>query len=117
MAFVLLVIANAILVGSTLQVLGSTSTKIGLAPTWQIASTVAAKVRGVVMTSSPGPMSQAFRAKHRASVPEDTPTASFVWQNSANSLSKRATSSPWIKDALASTRPMAASISPFREKY
>ncbi len=38
-----------------LPVLRSTSAKTGVAPAWTIVFAVAQKVRGVVMTSSPGP--------------------------------------------------------------
>ncbi len=54
---------------SMLQVSGSTSTNTGLAPSSTIISAVAAKVKGVVMTSSPGPMSSAISAISSASVP------------------------------------------------
>jgi len=46
--------------GSRLKVLGSISTKTGLAPTAAIASAVAKKVNAVVMTSSPAPIPQSF---------------------------------------------------------
>ena len=56
-------------------VFGSMSANTGVAPTIAIASALATNVNGVVMTSSPGPMSRARSAKCRASVPELTPTA------------------------------------------
>ena len=49
------------------------STNTGVAPTWLMASAVAKKVKGVVITSSPGPMPRARRAMTRASVPELQP--------------------------------------------
>ena len=52
------------------RVAGSTSTKTGLAPTASIASAVAAKVIATVITSSPGLMPSAIRARRSASVPE-----------------------------------------------
>ena len=38
-----------------------------------MAPTVAKKVKGVVMTSSPGPMFSAIRQASNASLPEETP--------------------------------------------
>jgi hypothetical protein len=49
------------------------STNLGTAPMSAMTSAVATKVKGVVMTSSPGPMSRAIRATSRASVPLETP--------------------------------------------
>ena len=51
------------------------STKTGVAPRRAIAPTVAKNVYGVVITSSPGPMSSAIRQASSASLPEDTPIA------------------------------------------
>ena len=48
------VIAASISAASMLQVSGSMSTNTGVAPSSTIISAVAAKVNGVVMTSSPG---------------------------------------------------------------
>ena len=70
------------------------STKIGVAPTWEMASVVAIKVLGTVMTSSPGPTPVAMRAKRRASVPELTPMQYLLSQKAANSSSKPATLGP-----------------------
>ena len=61
--------------GSRFMLSSSTSTNTGSAPTWLMASAVAKKVNGVVITSSPGPMPRARRAMTRASVPELQPTA------------------------------------------
>ena len=54
------------------------STRTGVAPTYSIASTVAANVKGVVMTSSPGPTSSPASASLSASVPELQATAKPV---------------------------------------
>jgi hypothetical protein len=54
------------------------STKTGVAPTRLMASAVAKKVKGVVITSSPGPTPRARRAMTKASVPEFTPMACFT---------------------------------------
>ena len=75
MALVRGVTAASILAGSMLKVSGSMSTKTGLAPRRWMTPAVAKKVKGEVMTSSPGPTSRAIRAMSRASVPEETPTA------------------------------------------
>ena len=68
-----------------LQVFGSMSTNTGVAPTWEMASVVVMKVFGTVMTSSPGLIPVAMRAKRRASVPEFTPMQNLVlpaqWQS------------------------------------
>ena len=48
------------------------STKTGLAPVRAMAPAVAKNVYGVVITSSPGPMSSAIRLISRASLPEET---------------------------------------------
>ena len=57
---------------SILAVCSSTSTNTGFAPSSTIISAVATKVKGVVITSSPGRMSSAIRAMSSASVPEAT---------------------------------------------
>ena len=46
------------------------SVKTGLAPVLQIAPAVAKKVKGGIITSSPGPISAAHKASKRASLPE-----------------------------------------------
>ena len=63
------VIAASISDASMLQVSGSMSTNTGLPPSSTIISAVAAKVKGVVMTSSPGFRSSAISAISSASVP------------------------------------------------
>ena len=61
-AFVFFVTAASSLSGSILRVFLSISASTGFAPTNIIALTVAAKVIGVVITSSPGPMPRASSA-------------------------------------------------------
>ena len=63
------VIAASSNAASMFAVSGSTSTNTGLAPTSAMTSAVATKVKGEVMTSSPGPISRAIRAISSASVP------------------------------------------------
>jgi hypothetical protein len=77
-AFVRGVIALSILAGSIVRYEGSTSTNTGLAPAYSIAATVATKVNGTVMTSSPRPTPAASRDKCSALVPLFTPMASVV---------------------------------------
>ena len=69
MARVRSVMAASISRASILQLSGSMSTKTGLPPSSTIISAVAAKVKGVVMTSSPGFRSSAISAISSASVP------------------------------------------------
>src|SRR5207249_9201445 len=78
MALVFGVMAASILAGSMHLVFGSQSTNTAVAPAIQIASAVAKKVLGWVMTSSPGPMSKAISASQMASVPLQTPMAYFI---------------------------------------
>lgn len=50
----------------------------GFAPQWIMDSMVAINVKGVVITSSPGPIPHAMSARRIASVPLATPTAYLV---------------------------------------
>ena len=63
------VMRASISVESMLQVSGSMSANTGVPPSNTIASAVAAKVNGVVITSSPGRNSSAISAISNASVP------------------------------------------------
>ncbi len=67
-----------------------TSTKTGVAPQWTTTFAVAGHVIGVVITSSPGPMSAARRARWSAAVPDASVTACLAPTYSA----KRRSSSP-----------------------
>ena len=58
-----------------LPVSSSQSTKYGVAPTYRIALTVAANVNVETGTTSPGPTPHDTRARWRAAVPEERPTA------------------------------------------
>jgi len=80
--------------GSILKVSGSISTKTGLAPVKTMLLTEAIKVKGVVMTSSPGPISWANRATWRAVVPEEVAMACLTPQTVANFSSKAAVRGP-----------------------
>ena len=59
--------------GDRLKVTGSMSQKSGRAPARAMVPAVAKNVNGLVMTSSPAPMSSAMSASSSASVPEETP--------------------------------------------
>ena len=65
-----------------------------MAPTSNMVLAVAAKLNGVVMISSPGPILCASNARCSAAVPEETATASSTEHNSAKRRSKAATRSP-----------------------
>jgi hypothetical protein len=72
------VIAAATAAGSMSIVFSSTSTRIGRAFAYRIASTVAKKVCETVMTSSPLETPHARMASWSASVPLPTPMECFV---------------------------------------
>src|SRR5690606_6407113 len=69
-------------------------TRTGRAPVMSIAAALATRVKGTVMTSSPGPTPAASNARCSALVPVLTATPYPAPQNLANSSSKAATSSP-----------------------
>jgi hypothetical protein len=124
MARVFRVSATSSRAGSSVRESGSTSTKTGRPPAWVIASVVAMKVSGEVMTSgrSPvasrpapiealseaptappaeaprgapaGPIPAAISAKRSASVPLLTATACATPQKAANSRSSPSISGP-----------------------
>src|SRR3990172_1222742 len=94
MAFVLEFILSTMLPGSILKVFSLMSAKTGLAPVNSTELEVATNEKGVVMTSSPCPISWARSATCSAAVPEFTATACDVPVNSANAASKRFTLSP-----------------------
>ena len=90
------VIAASIRRGSMLQVSGSMSTKTGRAPSSAITSAVAAKVKGVVITSSPAFTPSAISAISSASVPLETVTQCFVPAKVASAASSAFTSGPMM---------------------
>ena len=57
----------------------STSTNIGFAPAWIIVFEVAINDMGLVITSSPGPIPNAFKVIKFPIVQLDTPTQYFAW--------------------------------------
>ena len=87
------------------------STKTGLAPVRAIAPAVAKNVYGVVITSSPGPMSSAIRQISRASLPEETVMACGQPQYGASLASHSVTAGPRMHCWLSSTASTAARIS------
>src|SRR5207247_1288525 len=75
--------------GSRLSVSGSTSASTGRAPTCSITLADAAKVIGVVTTSSPGPICSVTSAVWSAAVQELSASAPGACTCAANSVSKR----------------------------
>ena len=110
-ARVLGVIAASIWFSSMLKVTGSMSTNTGRAPNRAIDPAVAPKVKGVVITSSFGPISRAIRARSRASEPEAHPIANFAPTYSAISASSACTSGPRMKCCESRTRVTASRTS------
>jgi lipopolysaccharide/colanic/teichoic acid biosynthesis glycosyltransferase len=105
------VIAFSSRAGFIVWLRSSTSTKTGRAPEYVIASAVAMKVLGTVMTSSPGPMPRLRRVIHKAEVPLLVPAAYPQSQKIANSFSKLSTKGPPTKEALLKTSSREVSIS------
>ena len=85
-ALVLGVIARLIASTSILKVIGSTSTKTGVRFNKAITSTVAAKVKSAVITSSPGCNPRAIIAICKASVPFAQGITCFTFKYSSNSF-------------------------------
>src|SRR2546421_7033660 len=110
-AFVRGVIAAATAAGSISIVFSSTSTRIGRAFAYRIASTVAKNVCDTVMTSSPLDTPHARIASWRASVPLPTPIECLVPMYDANSWAKALTFGPMVSCMLSSTSSMAARTS------
>ena len=94
--------------GRMLNVLGSISTNTGVAPTLWMVPAVAKNVKGLVITSSPGPMSSALSASNSASVPLAHPTANFVFDSPATAHSSSATGAPRMKAWSSTTGIIAA---------
>jgi len=94
MARVLGLSAAATRSGSMVIASRSQSTNTGRAPAWTMAFAVAAKVIGVVMTSSPGPIPQTSIATWSAAVHDERATASPAPLYAAKACSKRATRGP-----------------------
>ena len=78
--------------GSMLSVSGWTSARTGRAPTCSITFTEAAKVMGVVMTSSPGPIPSVTSAVWRPAVQELSASAPGAPRYAANWPSNR-----WVR--------------------
>jgi hypothetical protein len=98
--------------GERLNVSGSMSQNVGRAPVRAMVPAVAKNVNGVVMTSSPGPISRAMSATSNASVPEETPMPYRHWQYAATLASSSRVAGPRMNAWLAHTFSMAARISP-----
>ena len=76
-----------------------------------MAPAVAKNVYGVVITSSPGPMSSAIRLTSRASLPEETVTACGEPQYAASFASHSVTVGPRMHCWVSSTASTAGRIS------
>jgi hypothetical protein len=112
MARVRAVIFSSISPGAILQVTGSMSTNTGVAPSSTMASAVAMKVKGVVITSSPRPTPSAISAISNASVPEATVMQWRAPVYRARRSSSSATSGPmmyWPWSRTAWMRPLIRS--------
>src|ERR1700761_6399085 len=105
------VMRAAIKLASILPVCGSTSTNTGLAPSNAITSALAAKVNGLVMTSSPGPIPRAIKEINNASVPLATVMQCFTSTKLASACSSSATSGPMMYCPCASTAAILRSSS------
>src|SRR5438552_3476186 len=105
------VIAAATAAGSISIVFSSTSTRIGLAFAYRIASTVAKNVWDTVMTSSPLDTPHARIASWSASVPLPTPIECLVPMYDANSWSNALTFGPMVSCMLSNTSSIAARTS------
>ncbi len=114
-AFVFGVIAAAISWELMLNVFSSISTNTGVAPTIRIAFAVAMKLKGVVITSSPGARPWASRTVCKAVVPLEVAIACWTPMNFANSCSNSSTFFPWASLPLSNTsRTALFSSSPRR---
>ena len=72
------------------------SANFGFAPVCRIALIVIIHVKGVVITSSPGPISRDLRAKYNALLPEPRPTTCFLFKCLEILFSNSFTSGPLI---------------------
>ena len=86
-ALVLAVSTAAIDSGVILPVASSTSAKTGVAPALTTDEILAIKVRGVTITSSPAPISNACKATSNANVPLPIAMAYLLSAHLANSAS------------------------------
>src|SRR5690606_39650886 len=102
------VIASATRAGSRVNVSGSMSASTGRAPTCSITLTDEQNVMGVVMTSSPGPISSANRARCNPAVQELSASAAGAPRYCVNSLSKRLVFGPVVIQAERSVSATAA---------
>src|SRR5262245_28123345 len=111
-------IAPAIPFASILNVVSSTSTNTGVAPTSAATSAGAQNVNDGQSTASPGPIPKARKTSTSASVPLAQLTTSREPQNAASSVSKARTSGPRINWQWLNTRATAASTAePSRRRW
>src|SRR6185437_14773224 len=93
--------------GERLKLSRSMSQRTGRAPSRAIVPAVAKKVKVEVITSSPGPMPSAMRARSSASVPEETPIPCSHPVYRARLSSSSRTCAPRMNCWLRHTRSMA----------
>ena len=93
-ARVLGVMTRSTCAGSMLKLPSSMSAKTGRAPVNRMLFTEAMNVNGLVITSSPGPIPLARRARCSAVVPEDVARACLAPVRPAKASSKAATRGP-----------------------
>ena len=95
---------------SILRVRGSTSTNTGVAPTATMTLAVATQVMGVVMTSSPGPMSASRKATSMVAVPFENERTERPPNSADNCASNACTCGPEVIQPDASTRLTSAMV-------
>ncbi len=116
-ALVFSVTADSISSGSILNVFASISTNTGFAPVRVIQPTVAKNVNGVVITSSPEPISRLIKLFRMASVPLEAPTANLQSLIAAIFSSNSATFGPPMHRCDSRTSETVANISSFMVAY
>ena len=97
--------------GERLKVAGLMSARRGVAPQRRIALTEAKKLKGEVITASPGPIPAAAMASHNASVPLAHPMAWGTAQALAAACSKLRTCGPRMNFCETQTASMAVRTS------
>src|SRR5438093_364464 len=99
-------------VGSTFRVVGSMSTKAGVAPTYSAQFALAANDKGDVTTTSPGPSSAETAAPCNAAVPLEKATAYCAPVAAQSASSNASTAGPCVSQSPRRTSTTAAMSSP-----
>ncbi len=116
-ALVFLLTADSMSLALMLYVFGSISTNTGFAQVRAMQPTVAKKVKGVVITSSPTPISKLIKLFKIASVPLETPTANLQLLIAAIFFSNSITFGPPMHCCESRTSETASKISVFMVAY